>query len=72
METEPVVIKIEGGCHCKKVRFEATCYDSIKVYECNCSICTMKQNHHFIINQNNFKINPESDEFLTSYVFNTK
>ena len=42
----------------------------ISVVKCNCSICHMKQNHHFIVPKEDFTlISGESN--LTVYTFNT-
>lgn len=40
-----------GGCHCKKVRFEVMVPDEVVVWRCNCSICKMRKNYHFMIPQ---------------------
>lgn len=65
------LIEISGNCHCKNITFTVKVTKKIKVYKCNCSICIMKQNHHFIVSQNNFKLLCNIDE-LTLYQFNTK
>ena len=36
----------------------------------SCSICVMKQNHHFIVPDHNFQLISGSD-MLTTYTFNT-
>jgi hypothetical protein len=68
METEKVTYK--GGCHCKKVRFEVLADKTLTIFNCNCSICNMKQNHHFIVYKDSFKL-LEGEEDLTTYTFNT-
>ncbi len=56
----------EGGCHCGNVRFSFDAPESVQVFICNCSICHMKQNHHFIIPQTDMKLlTPE--ENLSEY-----
>ena len=61
-----------GDRHCKAVRFEVMSDEILTVFACNCSICLMKQNHHFIVNdKNNFKLLSGENE-LTTYTFNTK
>ncbi|XP_071787513.1 centromere protein V-like [Asterias amurensis] len=65
------LVKHTGGCHCGAVKFEALAPRDVKVFDCNCSICTMKQNKHFIVNESNFKILRGEDN-LTCYTFNTK
>ena len=42
----------------------------ISVVHCNCSICWMKQNHHFIVPKEQFKL-LEGEDNLTLYTFNT-
>ncbi|KAL5473434.1 hypothetical protein EMCRGX_G027919 [Ephydatia muelleri] len=49
-------VKHTGGCHCGAVRFEAWAPSDIEVFDCNCSICTKKQNRHFIIPEKDFKL----------------
>ena len=51
---EDVVHK--GGCHCGGVRFEVRCPRTLKCVNCNCSICTKKQNHHFIVPKHKFTL----------------
>ncbi|XP_055370478.1 centromere protein V isoform X1 [Betta splendens] len=64
------VVKHTGGCHCGAVRFEVWCSQDLHVFHCDCSICTKKQNHHFIVPKNNFTLLQGLDN-LTTYSFNT-
>ncbi|CAG5877650.1 unnamed protein product [Menidia menidia] len=64
------LVKHEGGCHCGAVRFEVWSSSDLHVFHCNCSICTKKQNHHFIVPKTSFKLLQGSDN-LTTYTFNT-
>ena len=50
-------VELNGGCHCGVVRFTLKTTAEITVYKCNCSICYMRQNHHFVV--------PKSDVELT-------
>jgi hypothetical protein len=59
-----------GGCHCKRIKWLVKAPKKLIVFRCNCSICLMKQNHHFIVPKENFVI-LEGEEFLTLYSFNT-
>lgn len=64
------LVKHTGGCHCGAVRFEVWNLPDLHVFHCNCSICTKKQNHHFIVPENQFKL-LQGSENLTTYTFNT-
>ena len=61
-----------GSCHCKAVTFRIEqFFETLTVWKCNCSICLMKQNHHFIVPEKNMVIETGQD-VLTTYRFNTK
>ncbi|KAH9525546.1 hypothetical protein Btru_001676 [Bulinus truncatus] len=60
-----------GGCHCGAVRFKVLAPDSVDVFECNCSICTKKQNFHFIVPKSNFTL-LQGEDSITTYTFNKK
>uniref|UniRef100_A0A669DIW8 Centromere protein V n=2 Tax=Oreochromis niloticus TaxID=8128 RepID=A0A669DIW8_ORENI len=64
------LVKHTGGCHCGAVRFEVWNSPDLHVFHCNCSICTKKQNHHFIAPKNRFTL-LQGLENLTTYTFNT-
>ncbi|XP_060942492.1 centromere protein V [Limanda limanda] len=64
------LVKHTGGCHCGAVRFEVWNSPDLHVFDCNCSICTKKQNHHFIVAENQFKLLQGLD-CLTTYTFGT-
>lgn len=63
-------MKIEGGCHCRAVRFEAEVPRAVEVLDCNCSICTMTGFRHLIVPHQDFQLISRSDN-LTSYRFGT-
>ena len=43
-------MKIEGGCHCGIVRFEADVADGpLDILDCDCSICSMTAYQHLIV-----------------------
>mmetsp|Transcript_30491 Transcript_30491/g.42063 ORF Transcript_30491/g.42063 Transcript_30491/m.42063 type:complete len:136 (+) Transcript_30491:130-537(+) len=65
------LVEHHGGCHCGHVRFVAKANDNLKAYKCNCSICKMKANVHFVVPKDQFRIVKGEDE-LTEYRFNTK
>ena len=63
-------MKIEGGCHCRAVRFEAEVPRRIEVLDCNCSICAMTGFRHLIVPDEDFRL-VSGSEALTSYRFGT-
>jgi hypothetical protein len=63
-------MKIEGGCHCKKVRFEAEVPRAVEVLDCNCSICAATGFRHLIVPHEDFRLLSGGDA-LTSYRFGT-
>ncbi|XP_043910457.1 centromere protein V [Protopterus annectens] len=65
------LIKYTGGCHCGAVRFEVWASKSLHVFDCNCSICTKKQNRHFIVPASRFHL-LKGAESLTTYTFQTR
>ncbi|CAL8462523.1 g2056 [Coccomyxa elongata] len=65
------VVTHKGGCHCGAVRFECDASPEITAFECNCSICMMKQNVHFMVPAEHFRLK-QGEEKLTTYQFNTK
>uniref|UniRef100_A0A672SXQ5 Centromere protein V-like n=1 Tax=Sinocyclocheilus grahami TaxID=75366 RepID=A0A672SXQ5_SINGR len=64
------LVKHTGGCHCGAVRFEVWSAPDLHVFSCNCSICTKKQNLHFIVPKSQFTLLQGSDN-ITTYTFNT-
>ncbi|NWH34257.1 CENPV protein, partial [Chloropsis hardwickii] len=64
------LVKHTGGCHCGAIRFEVWAPADLHVFNCNCSICTKKQNRHFIVPASRFKLLKGADN-LTTYTFNT-
>ena len=44
-----------GGCHCRSVRFRVLVPRRVDVYRCNCTICHMRQNHHFVVTPDRIK-----------------
>ncbi|XP_065588048.1 centromere protein V [Cyrtonyx montezumae] len=64
------LVRHTGGCHCGAVRFEVWASADLHVFNCNCSICTKKQNRHFIVPASRFKLLKGADN-LTTYTFNT-
>lgn len=64
-------MKIEGGCHCGIVRFEADLPEGpIEVLDCNCSICSMTGYLHVIVPESAFR-QTEGRRDTTTYRFGT-
>jgi hypothetical protein len=59
-----------GGCHCGQVRFEVAAFQTLRVSDCNCSICSKSGYLHLIVPKSDFKLLAGADA-LTSYQFNT-
>jgi len=63
--------RYSGGCHCGMVTFDVDAPRHLVAWDCNCSICVMKKNWHFIVPFANFHLTSGADK-LTEYRFNTK
>ncbi|HEV2079291.1 MAG TPA: GFA family protein [Allosphingosinicella sp.] len=63
-------MRIQGGCHCGAVRFEAEVPRAVEVLDCNCSICSMTGFRHLIVPHEEFRLLSGADTF-TSYRFGT-
>ena len=59
--------KYTGSCHCNKVIFDVIGPKHLVAWDCNCSICYMKKNWHFIVPRSNFTL--ISGLLLFSYCF---
>lgn len=62
--------EVSGQCHCGVVTFRARVPDMLTVWVCNCSICDVLKNWHFIIPETDFCLT-SGGEALTLYTFNT-
>lgn len=69
-ELEKQTKSYTGGCHCKKVRFRVRAPKHLVAWDCNCSICHMKKNWHFVVPYANFEL-LSGEDVLTEYKFNT-
>jgi hypothetical protein len=65
------MVKYNGSCHCGAVQFEVEAPKHLKVIDCNCSVCEMKKNWHFIVPQSQFRI-LFGEDYLAEYRFNTR
>ena len=64
------VVEHAGGCHCKAVRFRVRAPRHLIAWDCNCSICHMKKNTHFIVPASDFFLDA-GEENLSEYRFGT-
>jgi len=64
-------MRVEGGCHCRAVRFEADVPDAVIVLDCNRSICAMTGFRHLIVGHSDFRLLAGGDA-LTHYRFGTR
>jgi len=64
-------MKVEGGCHCGLVRFEAEIGDEpVEILDCNCSICSMTGYLHLIVPDARFRLT-EGRRETSTYRFGT-
>ena len=63
-------MKVEGGGHCKAVRFAAEVPEAVEVLDCNCSICAATGFRHLIVPHADFTLLSGADD-LSSYRFGT-
>lgn len=69
MDSEMVIHK--GGCHCKRVRWHVRAPKSLVAWQCNCTNCLMRGNTHFVVPLQQFELEEDSKQFLTTYTFGT-
>lgn len=62
--------RLEGGCHCGRVRFAVHAPLPLRVLDCNCSICRKSGLLHLIVPAADFELLAGRAE-LTEYRFNT-
>ena len=67
----PRVVDYEGSCHCEAVKFRVRAPAHLTVWECDCSICLMKKNAHFIVPASRFTLLSGQND-ITTYTFNTR
>ncbi len=59
---------IEGGCHCRAVRFRITVDEAAELLDCNCSICSATGYLHLIVPHTDFTLLSGADT-ITGYRF---
>jgi hypothetical protein len=64
-------MKVQGGCHCGAVRFEAeVAPPPVPTIDCTCSVCRMTGFLHIMVPHDRFELMTGRDA-LTSYRFGT-
>ena len=66
----PALVTHQGGCHCRRVRFEVDAPAAMQVLDCNCSICRMGGFWHLIVPPSRFRLLSGAED-LAEYTFNT-
>lgn len=65
------MITVQGGCHCRAIRFTARLPDPpVPALDCNCSVCSMTGFLHIMVPHGDFTLD-SGTEALTSYRFGT-
>ena len=59
-----------GSFHCKQIQFEVLGEKNIKVLDCSCSICSILNYKHYIVDKSQFKL-LKGKKYLSTYTFNT-
>ena len=59
-----------GSCHCKQIQFKVIGEKNIKVLDCSCSICSILNYKHYIVDKSQFKL-LKGKKYLSTYTFNT-
>lgn len=71
MNTESPTLSLhQGGCHCGAVRFTVEAPTTLRVQECNCSMCGKIGFLHLIVPKSRFHLRTGTDALVT-YTFNT-
>ena len=63
-------IEYRGTCHCEKVQFTVRGPRHLVVWKCNCTICDMKKNWHFVVPKENVTLHCDQSA-LQEYTFGT-
>ena len=61
-------MRLEGGCHCRAVRFAISVNPPLELLDCNCSICCKTGFLHLIVPHSRFELLSGQDSLL-SYRF---
>jgi hypothetical protein len=61
-------MKIQGGCHCGAVRFEAEVPREVELLDCNCSICAKTGYLHLMVPHADFRL-LSGEDGIASYRF---
>jgi len=61
---------LHGGCHCGAIRFSVQAPETVRLTDCNCSLCAMTGYLHLIVTAEAFDLERGADQ-LIEYRFNT-
>lgn len=59
-----------GSCHCRDVKFTVKAPRHLVAWKCNCTICDMKKNWHFVVPKEQLKLLCD-ERALQEYTFGT-
>ena len=65
------IIEYRGSCHCHDVQFTVEAPRHLVVWKCNCTICDMKKNWHFVVPKEKLKLLCDK-RVLQEYTFGTR
>ena len=63
--------KFKGQCHCGSVAFFINCSNTVDIWKCNCTICSISDYRHLFIQHADFTLT-QGNGLLTSYQFGSK
>jgi len=66
----PPLVTHTGGCHCGAVRFQVRAPARLTAWDCNCTVCAMKRNTHFVVPAEAFTL-LSGEAQLTEYRWGT-
>ena len=64
-------VEHRGACHCGALRFTVVAPEDVVAWDCNCSVCALKRNIHFIVPRARFTLETGPD-LVTTYRFGTR
>lgn len=65
MATDAAAVTHKGACHCGAVQFEVDAPSDVVAWDCDCSICAMRRNVHFIVPADSLRFVKGEDAMTT-------